>query len=281
MDSSIALVKKTNHLPMPIADNTSLLAMHDSIAAMIQNYLKDGVDYGFVPGSKKQSLFKAGAERLAIAFGARPQYKLIDSEIDHNMVNNYTDKYGKKTSIGLYRMTVECKIIRNADQYILGEAMGSCSSFESKYISRPRDSENTILKMAQKRAFVAASLHAYGLSDRFTQDVEDMKFGQNPYMPAPHDSRKYKPDHVIEAVIEKKEEEPMAHAACSNEEQATGKHIFRKATGKYIDFVESKLKLKYPDVSTEDYPAIFAWMEGKEISAETLDEAVQKATRKP
>src|SRR5690606_23849470 len=68
---------------------------------------------------------------------------------------------------------------------VIGSGMGSCSSLESKYISRPRDLENTILKMAKKRAYVDATLSTFGLSDQFTQDVEDMaegtpgKFGEN------------------------------------------------------------------------------------------------------
>src|SRR5690606_11474960 len=75
------------------------------------------------------------------------------------------------TSLGLYRYVYKCRIVRNGQT--IAEGVGTCSTLESKYIDRPRDCENTVCKMAQKRAFVAATLHAFGLSDRFTQDIED------------------------------------------------------------------------------------------------------------
>ncbi len=48
----------------------------------------------------------------------------------------------------------------------------------------PWNYQNTILKMACKRAFVAATLNGTGASDIFTQDVEDMD-GLNPERKAP------------------------------------------------------------------------------------------------
>ena len=76
-------------------------------------------------------------------------------------------------SLGLYRYVIKC-YIKDHSEKTIGSGIGSCSTLESKYIDRPRDMENTVLKMAQKRALVAATLNAFGLSDRFTQDmVED------------------------------------------------------------------------------------------------------------
>jgi hypothetical protein len=56
---------------------------------------------------------------------------------------------------------------------VVGDCIGVCSTMESKYVDRPRDCENTALKIAQKRAHVGATLNAFGLSEQFTQDVED------------------------------------------------------------------------------------------------------------
>src|SRR6267142_694369 len=56
---------------------------------------------------------------------------------------------------------------------VVGTIVGSASTMEAKYIDRPRDCENTVLKMAQKRAHVGAALGAFGMSDQFTQDMED------------------------------------------------------------------------------------------------------------
>lgn len=75
---------------------------------------------------------------------------------------------------GFYRYRMSCVLIHRETGAVVGIGVGSCSSIESKYASRPNDLENTILKMAKKRCFVDAVLTAYALSDRFTQDLDDM-----------------------------------------------------------------------------------------------------------
>jgi hypothetical protein len=123
-------------------------------------------------------LYKPGAERIGLAFGTFPRYEIIDTEIDHHIVIEWIKRakgggtYGG-TAIGLYRYIIRALIVVRATEEIVGEGLGGASTLESKYIDRPRDCENTILKMASKRAFVAATLNAYALSDRFTQDLED------------------------------------------------------------------------------------------------------------
>ena len=62
---------------------------------------------------------------------------------------------------------------------------------ENKYVEDPRDRENTVLKMAQKRAFVGVTLNVFGLSDRFTADLEDMD--QPLHQPSSNDERQQRP----------------------------------------------------------------------------------------
>lgn len=76
-------------------------------------------------------------------------------------------------SLGLYRYVVECVLTARATGEVVGAALGSCSTMETRYIRTPRDCENTVLKMASKRALVAAVLNTLSLSSRFTQDLED------------------------------------------------------------------------------------------------------------
>jgi hypothetical protein len=175
----------------PVASPRELLAMQDDVAQLIQQALKSGVDYGTIPGTgDKPSLFKAGAERINLAFGAHGEYVIVEKEIDHdrsvrfqkrkkvwrNQFKGDREKVWETEegeSLGLYRYVVSCRLMR--DGRVLAEGVGSCSTLESKYVDRPRDCENTVLKMAQKRAYVAATLNAYGLSNRFTMDVEDRR----------------------------------------------------------------------------------------------------------
>ena len=176
----------------PIASPKEILAAQAATTAVILETLKEGIDYGLIPGTgKKAGLFKAGAERLNNAFGVYPFYTITEQEVDHNAASTWvkrTKKWNNKTrddktftwaeekgeSLGLYRYVVRCDLKIRGSDVVIASAIGVCSSLESKYIDRPRDCENTILKMGEKRAMVGATLHAYGLSDRFTQDVEDI-----------------------------------------------------------------------------------------------------------
>lgn len=171
----------------PIATPAHIAEAHAEVTELITKALKDGEDYGIIPGTKRPTLLKPGAERLTIAFGAHAEFEILEQEIDHDRPNAYLkrswrwgEKRGEKiwteepgTSQGIYRYVVRCSLVRPGGA-VVGQGMGSCSSMESRYIDRPRDVENTILKMAKKRAHVDAVLSMAGLSDRFTQDLEDL-----------------------------------------------------------------------------------------------------------
>jgi len=172
-DIAVSDVKHVGIL-RPIVKPDELIEAQNEVSMLIVKGLTRGTDYGMVPGTRgKETLFKPGAERIQKAFGCHTEFEIIEKEIDHNHENQWT-KYGKtEYSQGLYRYVVKASVF-SPQGYVVGEGMGSCSSLENKYISRPRDLENTILKMAQKRAKVAATLDAFALSDRFTQDLEDI-----------------------------------------------------------------------------------------------------------
>lgn len=172
----------------PVASIDEIVQAQESVREIIQKALKPGRDYGTIPGTNKPTMYKAGAERTCAAFAVYPDYEILEKEIDHNHENVYMGWEwhptirGKKVDVekksyGLYRYVIKCKIIHRESGLVIGSGVGSCSSLESKYISRPRDLENTILKMAKKRAYVDATLSTFGLSDQFTQDVEDMAEG--------------------------------------------------------------------------------------------------------
>lgn len=161
----------------------------------------------------KPMLYKAGAERLCDLFGLVSKIEIVKEEIDHDRVNIFKtawtdtdDKPDKKTaedlkkkklgrwknrgskdspefvwqvrgegedkSFGLYRYVLRC-VIEKQDGTFMGECYGSCSTLESKYIDRPRDCENAVIKIGQKRAYVGAVLVATKMSDRFSADMDD------------------------------------------------------------------------------------------------------------
>lgn len=177
MAESNALARQQGTLaPLaPIYSPQQVFDAQNAIYAYVREGLQEGVDYGKIPGTgDKPALLKPGAERLVQGMGVRTAFVIVEQEIDHDRENTFCDRYNNvRTSYGLYRYTVRCEVYDAAGN-LRGEGIGSASTLESKYISRPRDCENTVLKMAKKRALVDAVLNTFGLSDRFTQDVEDI-----------------------------------------------------------------------------------------------------------
>jgi hypothetical protein len=191
--TSTAVARRPSQVSLlrPIAPAADVILAQNETRELIARALQKGRDYGEIPGTNKPTLFKAGAERVALAFGCFAQFRTLETEVDHDREIKYLKKSkvwnnkfrGDRTftwkeeagvSLGLYRYVVECQIVNRDSGEVVGAFIGSCSSLESKYIDRPRDVENTIIKMAEKRALVGAALTTFGLSDQFTQDVEDL-----------------------------------------------------------------------------------------------------------
>jgi hypothetical protein len=165
-----------------------------TILDVMANVLEETKDYGKIPGTDKPTLFKPGAEKLCLTFqlaAGDPRIEDLSTE-DENR----------------YRIRVP---IEGPDGRVLAVGIGSASSNEEKYRWRktvcdeewteappsvrrekwfkgkngganwkgkqirtsPADVDNTILKMAHKRAFIHGTLLATGASSVFNQDLED------------------------------------------------------------------------------------------------------------
>jgi len=134
---------------------------YKTMTAFVQAQMKKDVDFGVIPGTKKPTLLKPGAEKLCRLFSLRPGYQLI------HFISDFEQP--------LFFYHYRCTLIRNGE--MVGEGDGSCNSKEKKYEKQKYkifDLTNTICKMAQKRALVAAVLSSCGASSFFTQDLEDM-----------------------------------------------------------------------------------------------------------
>ena len=77
----------------------------------------------------------------------------------------------------IFAYTEACTLVHIPTGMVLAAGVqGHCNSKEKKYANKsPYDLVNTIKKMAQKRALVAAVLIATNASDQFTQDMEDSR----------------------------------------------------------------------------------------------------------
>lgn len=93
--------------------------------AMKEMMIKD-VHYGTIPGTKKPTLFKAGAEMLCSLFRLRanPRYTEVDLGGGHKQ----------------YMFTIE---FTDGHGNFIGQGIGSCSTLESKYRWRKGEGANT------------------------------------------------------------------------------------------------------------------------------------------
>jgi len=166
--------------------------------ALIRANLKEGTDYGVIPGTKKPTLLKPGAEKTTKLLGLADTYQVVQR----------VEEWDKP----FFNYEIKCTLIKFGTDTIISEGLGSCNSWESKYryrwvwpddvpegmdktklvkkVGNRKDGKgtftqyrldnediysqvNTLLKMAEKRALVDAALHAGRLSELFTQDIED------------------------------------------------------------------------------------------------------------
>jgi len=176
--------------------------------------MKKDEHYGAIPGTDKPTLLKAGAEKLCLTFRLGPDYStdhLRDG--DHLTVEAKCTLYhtptGRKMGSGLgscstkeakyawrkgQRLCPKCgraAIIKGKADYGGGwvcwtKKLGCDAKFkdgdqaiEGQSVDRVpnpdiADQYNTVLKMACKRALVAAVLNVTAASDIFTQDLEDV-----------------------------------------------------------------------------------------------------------
>jgi hypothetical protein len=187
---AVAPIRGALRVLRPVAAPAEMIASQNEMRDFIAQVLEKDKDYGIIPGVKKPSLLKPGAEKVTLGFGCVANPRILEREIDHDRLvkwvkqkkvwnnahkgdNTFRWEKEEGESLGLYRYVVQVDIV-DPDGIVRGSGIGSCSSMESKYVDRPRDSENTILKMATKRGHVAAVLGTFGLSEQFTQDVEEM-----------------------------------------------------------------------------------------------------------
>ena len=177
------------------------------IVEAVGSYMVEGEDFGTIPGAgEKKVLMKSGAEKLCFIFGIIP---VIDTQIvelgnghrEYRSKCTLYDTHGqKKAVLSGSCSTMEKKYrYRNDTAYeILDEPIpkeywknkkkfkplgakkingqwtwvkyGSSEKVENPDIA---DVWNTVLKMSEKRSFVAAVLVATAASSMFTQDLEE------------------------------------------------------------------------------------------------------------
>lgn len=141
----------TRNLARMVEDETQTRKI---LTKYITEHLKEGVDFGKVGPSQKPTLLKPGTEKFCSLMGLTVKFSK-DSET--------FEMAGSPQGLFCYKA-----ILVNRDGRVIGEGRGACSIQEKK-------NANTAIKIALKRAQTDAVLRSGGLSDFFTQDLEDME----------------------------------------------------------------------------------------------------------
>jgi hypothetical protein len=145
-----------------------------ALMAWIRDALVDGSDFGkihVVSRSKcqagkdcknpthfsKPSLFKPGAEKICGMLGVTVRYPTLQD-------------YEKAalTGANLSQIIIRCEIV-DASGRVVADGVGA------RIIAQDNGDINKALKMAEKSAHIDATLRMAGLSEVFTQDIEDMQ----------------------------------------------------------------------------------------------------------
>lgn len=164
----------------------------------LMSMLKEGVHYGYPPGCKpeidddgnmrvkdwktgkysivprsqwraKPSLYEAGADLLVDLLAFRPAF--VVDEVAWAMAGSVAG-----------RMFFKCQLFNKIGGELVGEGIGAAVCDDVG--KRNGQGLNLALKLAKKRAKVDAVKNTLGISDLFTQDLEDMEDGAAPPAPA-------------------------------------------------------------------------------------------------
>lgn len=183
----------------------------DQVKALMASCMSDGMHYGKIPGcGDKPTLLQPGAQKLTMMFGLADTYEISREDLP-NGHREYTVKcllVSKSTGlvqgsgVGLCSTMEKKYRYRNVSDFEITDQPIPQDARERKQEYRKRgygmkkvdgqwcwvkymdstqqenpdiaDTYNTVLKMACKRALIAAVLNTLAVSDLFTQDIEDL-----------------------------------------------------------------------------------------------------------
>ncbi len=114
-----------------------------------------GVDYHDIKG--KKSLGKPGAEKICSLFG------VVIGEPEH--AQEFFDSFPDSVKEG-GAIVIKTKLYRNGEY--IGAGLGA------RTLKQDSGDLNKAIKMARKSSVIDAVISSFGLSDLFTQDLEDM-----------------------------------------------------------------------------------------------------------
>ena len=136
-------------IPLPnngnAPENTAKVSVQNNqkqaLKAFIKANLREGIDYGQIPGVKNNVLFKPGANKIINFLRLRPEVQLLHTVFD------------PETKAISY--TVKVTLV-NEDGIAVTEALGAANTLEPKFAKAGMGSQNLVVSQSVKRAAISA-----------------------------------------------------------------------------------------------------------------------------
>lgn len=249
-----------NENAVSIIDQTDIVSFQNTMRKieqfqrLVRENLKEGKDYGTIPGTSKPTLYKPGAEKIIILGKLRSTFDLLSETKDYEkeffqfvmkcslwlgdtLITQGVGLCNSKEDKFRYRWVSEKKLPSNLDKgkLIYRDKTGKYGKYREYRIENNDicSIANTILKMSKKRSLVDAALLVGSLSDLFTQDIEDLP---EEYLNNKETENKGNPEEKP-AILKQKEE-------------------IKSSLKKHIESNETKLEKK-AEINSKDVEEIF------------------------
>ena len=108
-------------------DVQSVTRQVNTVQQIMRNIMRENEHYGIIPGTKKPSLFKPGAEKLGLVFRLRPEYQIDRSDLPN----------------GHREYEVVCTLIHIPTGQSVGQGVGNATTMDGKYRFRGGEKEGT------------------------------------------------------------------------------------------------------------------------------------------
>ena len=136
-------------IPLPnnatVPENTAKVSVQptpqQALKAFIKANLREGIDYGQIPGVKNNVLFKPGAAKIINFLRLRPAVQLLHTVFDPE---------AKAISY-----TVKVTLV-NEDGIAVTEALGAANTLEPKFAKAGMGAQNLVVSQSVKRATISA-----------------------------------------------------------------------------------------------------------------------------
>ncbi len=176
-----------------------VIAQVKKVQDVMKAVMKEDIHYGVIPGTQKPTLLKPGAEKLLLTFRLAPQYEILASHEDNGFLaytvrctlthitsgnviasgigtcNSRENKYRwRSTKRAEKPGKEEADLLKEQNKGYWRKLDGHWHWFDKVENDNPWELQNTLMKMAEKRALVAAVLNGTTASDIFAQDIEDL-----------------------------------------------------------------------------------------------------------